>query len=570
MVVTGMGKDGMMDAHNLKDLPRQGIVYVYGAGDGGLMIKRKLERFYAFKIAGFIDARQQGELDGLPILRPDQMAASVPQDAAIIIASQAHADISRFLLKAGFAKVVNAFPYMTNHVDDVRHRPLTEVTNHLIARLKDSGSDVTGLEAGMPLGDALFRGLMRQASWKGRLILMDLLVAGGWPSVLNGEKQAALIDMFGDFIATVLPTFEHDAGGTMEAAVLSAFSSDPGDLARANEWRVANPGRETDINALLMEFSTLSRLLLLGGRGHQALFGMPDAATGAAAMPFHELSYTLHRTHMEATLDDPERDLIQASWFDQDTANYVLQHRLYNAAACLRHGGDSSWLTVGDGRFGLDAVHVSRCGFSSVVASDISDTLLKEAARYGQVIRYRVENAEALSLPSESIDYVFCKESFHHFPRPMIALYEMLRVARQGVVLVEPQDPMIDHPVLPDQNERYEYETSGNYIYSISRREMIKVAVGLNFPAIAFKGINTVYIRGCEFSPGSLVSPIFVDLMAQLREKDENCRLGRAKHDALMVVFFKTEPVNAVRQALHEDGWDVRWLPRNPFLGSSQ
>lgn len=558
-----------MDAHNLKDLPRQGIVYVYGAGDGGLMIKRKLERFYAFRISGFVDARQRGELDGCPILQPEQLAATVARDAGIIIASQSYSDIGRFLANAGFSRVVNAFPYMTNHVDDVRYRPLTEVTDREIARLRDSGMDIAGLEAGTLLNDALFRGLMRRASWKCRLVLMDCLVAGSWPSALNDGKLAALIDMVGDFVASVLSDLGRDASGTMEAAVLSALSSDAVDLAQASEWRVANPGRETDINALLMELPALSRLLPFGGRGHCALFGMPAAATAVSATPFHELSYTLHRSHMEATLDDPERELIQASWFDESNANYVLQHRLYGAAVCLRQGGDASWLTVGDGRFGLDALHVSRCGFSSVIASDISDTLLKEAARYGQDIPYQVENAEALSLSSDSVDYVLCKEAYHHFPRPMIALYEMLRVARQGVVLVEPQDPLIDPPVLLDHIERYNYETSGNYVYTVSRREMVKVAAGLNFPAIAFKGINTAYIRGCEFSPASPVSPIFIDLMAQLREKDENCRLGRTKHDILMMVFFKREPTEAVRQALQGDGWDVTGLPRNPFLRPS-
>ena len=37
-----------------------------------------------------------------------------------------------------------------------------------------------------------------------------------------------------------------------------------------------------------------------------------------------------------------------------------------------------------------------------------------------------------------SVDFVQCKESFHHFPRPMVSFYEMMRVARYGVLCASP------------------------------------------------------------------------------------------------------------------------------------
>lgn len=555
----------MIEAHNLKDLPREGVVYVYGAGDGGLMIKRKLEHFYSFAITGFIDAFKRGNVDGIAILRPEQLISEADREASIIIASQAYSDIGQFLLKSGFSRVFNAFPYMSNHVDDIRYRTVAEVTTGLVNRLRATQSATAGLEVGKPLSDALLHDLMGQASWKGRLVLLDFLVAGGWPSVISKEKLAVLAQMFGEFLAVLLPAFGRDAAGGGECVTLHAFSTDSDHLSYVTEWISLHPGRENEISNLLMEFTALARLLPAGSAGHKALFG---AGGAGGSVPFHELSYSLHRSQMEELVDDPERELIQSSWFEETNANYAIQKRLYSAASCLRAGGDASWLTVGDGRFGLDAVYLSRYGFSSVIASDISDSLLKQAERYGHSIRYQVENAEALSLASGVVDYILCKEAFHHFPRPMIALYEMLRVARHGVVLVEPQDAMIDPPILLEQLDRYDYETSGNYIYTISRREMVKVAVGLNFPAIAFKGINTAYIRGCEFSPASLVSPIYIELMAQLRERDELCRLGRSKHEALMVIIFKTSPVDAVRQALIADGWDLKDLPRNPYMNS--
>ena len=51
---------------------------------------------------------------------------------------------------------------------------------------------------------------------------------------------------------------------------------------------------------------------------------------------------------------------------------------------------------------------------------------------------------------------------------------ELLRVARKGVVLIEPQD----HKERGDK-----YEEAGNYVYSLSRREMSKLARAANLAA---------------------------------------------------------------------------------------
>lgn len=82
-------------------------------------------------------------------------------------------------------------------------------------------------------------------------------------------------------------------------------------------------------------------------------------------------------------------------------------------------------------------------GFRNCCPTDISEYLLAEARRRGLITKYALENAERLSFADQSFDYVFCKESFHHFPRPYQALYEMLRVAREAVLLIEPNDPHI-------------------------------------------------------------------------------------------------------------------------------
>jgi SAM-dependent methyltransferase len=53
---------------------------------------------------------------------------------------------------------------------------------------------------------------------------------------------------------------------------------------------------------------------------------------------------------------------------------------------------------------------------------------------------YRLENAEALTFPANSFDLVFCKEGLHHLARPVLGLYEMLRVCRRAAIVIEPYE----------------------------------------------------------------------------------------------------------------------------------
>ena len=45
---------------------------------------------------------------------------------------------------------------------------------------------------------------------------------------------------------------------------------------------------------------------------------------------------------------------------------------------------------------------------------------------------------------------------------------------------------------------KHSFEEVGNYIYSISRREIEKVALGSNFKIVCYKGTNDFHIKGAE------------------------------------------------------------------------
>ena len=83
-------------------------------------------------------------------------------------------------------------------------------------------------------------------------------------------------------------------------------------------------------------------------------------------------------------------------------------------------------------------------GVKKVHCSDISDKLLRIGNNKGFINEFSAQNAESLKFLDNSFDYVLCKEAFHHFPRPFIALHEMFRVSQKGVVLIEPRDDLID------------------------------------------------------------------------------------------------------------------------------
>lgn len=142
---------------------------------------------------------------------------------------------------------------------------------------------------------------------------------------------------------------------------------------------------------------------------------------------FHDTSYKSHQSHYEKI----DRDL-GGTWANKDTVDYWRHQRMYS---CLDPIIDSNkgakWLTIGDGRYGTDANYILSKGETNVIATDIADTYLKIAKEKGFIQDYQVENAEDLSLEDESDDFVLCKESYHHFPRTMVALYEFLRVAKK-------------------------------------------------------------------------------------------------------------------------------------------
>lgn len=233
----------------------------------------------------------------------------------------------------------------------------------------------------------------------------------------------------------------------------------------------------------------------------------------------------------------------------------------------------SQWITVGDGRYGSDAAYLHSRGVN-VIATSLTDDKLKYAHEQGHIPAFQAENAEHISLQDNAVDFVLCKEAYHHFPRPPLALYEMLRVARVAVVLIEP----LDNPKLLDGVKRLlksvirgdremQFEPSGNFLYRLNIRELGKLMTAMGGEVMAFKGINDFFHARLgshdahSFNIGSVFTRLGITVQNAL------CKLGLLGYGLGCVVVFKRGAGAETFVSLRQAGFECNELPKNPYVG---
>ena len=292
--------------------------------------------------------------------------------------------------------------------------------------------------------------------------------------------------------------------------------------------------------------------------------------------------YDRSQQEWDQVLSDPDRQRVGQSWLRDDTLD-AWRHARIRAPLKIFVDEDPSgtWLTIGDGRYGTDAHHLLALGAKSVHCTDISDTLLKIGHDHGFIQAFSAENAEALSFADNAFDYVYCKESFHHFPRPYRSLGEMFRVARKAVILTEPRDRVVDRArwsllprllkwLLRKDQRQHHFEPVGNYIYSVSEREIEKFLLGMHHTQVAFLGCNDAYLPGVEFSALTSSSPADRKLRSRIQGKirtlDTLTRLGLIETTLLTAALFKAAPAPGLAEAMAGQGWTLKQLPRNPYI----
>lgn len=305
---------------------------------------------------------------------------------------------------------------------------------------------------------------------------------------------------------------------------------------------------------------------------------------------------TLQKQYMDETMLAHEKEAIHESWFNEHTTDFWRHKRMYATIAPLaNYYAAAQWLTVGDGRFGLDAIRLKKIfPLQHVFPTDIGENMLRISKERGYIDAYGIENAERLSFADNSYEVVFCKEAFHHFPRPYLALYEMLRVSSKAVVMIEPAERLIlngakskDYilsalkllisklmgksyqPYVPMvYPPKHVFEEAGNYLYAVSVRELEKLVHGMDLGGLAWKGFNDGYEKGCEFEEAKHGNPLFDKISSGIAAVDALCKQKPQFHQPNMVtvILFKETPAAELVKALTDAGFHLPVIHKNPYV----
>jgi len=286
-----------------------------------------------------------------------------------------------------------------------------------------------------------------------------------------------------------------------------------------------------------------------------------------------------YKREKKTTDRSKEANMIANTWLLDDNVGSWRHKRMIQCVDPLIESyPKANWLTVGDSRFGNEAHYIWKKG-RNVVASNISDQLLKKAKKINFIPDYIVENAEQLTLNDRSFDFILCKESLHHFPRPFIGLYEMIRVAKKAVILMEPNDIFHDHTLFQELfwnakmfikrmlhiAEYLPFERAGNYIYRVSVSEVEKLSSTLNLSLIAYRGINDIYYKGVEFAAVPY-SVLYIKVQLWIWLLDALSNLGFLKHNDICIIIWKTMPTKQCIVRMKSLGFHIVNLQKNPYV----
>ncbi len=281
-----------------------------------------------------------------------------------------------------------------------------------------------------------------------------------------------------------------------------------------------------------------------------------------------------YERHMEDEARVLEQGQVPSCYTMPDSVDAWRHHRMHALVLPLiRQSPQATWLTIGDGNYGSDAHFLSRAG-ADVLASSLTVASLETAKELGYVPQIASVNAEAIPYPDNSFDYVFCKEAYHHFPRPAIAFYEMLRVARKAVIMIEPFEgngrvlnwlKIVIKRILRGSENIEMFEKTGNFIYRISPTETRKMLIAMNCSNLAIRRFNDCFLPWASTKPlgRSWASTV---TRAGIVFQNFLCRIRLLDYGLASVISFKEPLQPEMRRELHNAGYQVLDLPRNPFL----
>lgn len=263
--------------------------------------------------------------------------------------------------------------------------------------------------------------------------------------------------------------------------------------------------------------------------------------------------------------NNPERARGAQLLLDENTVAYLIHaQQLEKCLPLLENFPGASWLTLGDGRMAFEARFLQKHG-AKAMPTNLDPTLLEECKARGDIGDYSVENMEELSFANKSFDFVCCKDSLHHCLSPYKALYEMLRVARKGIFLIEPFDHgFCSSPIYGSRKNGFHHfeEEAGNYAYSFSERELEKLCVSHGWRCLATRGICN--LEGHGIDSASTDPEDLIKQRQRVEAREKLAEEGKAGWINMGSILLREIPTTALRNSLLEAGYKVTDLPLNP------
>lgn len=128
---------------------------------------------------------------------------------------------------------------------------------------------------------------------------------------------------------------------------------------------------------------------------------------------------------------------------------------------------------------GIDVHYLRKYYDPQFTVADLSEEAVQMTLKLNKnIYGGYIEDNEKLSFADRSFDYVFTAASLHHLPRPIVGLYELIRVAKHGVIVIEPNDCWLTR-LATRLKLATEIEKAGNYVYRISAWDVKRISRAL-------------------------------------------------------------------------------------------
>lgn len=145
---------------------------------------------------------------------------------------------------------------------------------------------------------------------------------------------------------------------------------------------------------------------------------------------------------------------------------------------------------------GMESEILARRGLR-VIALDISSEAVERARerarRYALDYRLLVGDAENLPFADGAFSIVFVHDGLHHLPEAYCGVREMLRVAREAVVVAEPADAALTRLAVK-LGLSGEYEEAGNFVYRLRKDKLATLFAACGLQEWSFRR-NLIYYQ---------------------------------------------------------------------------